>query len=66
MPDKPLSLVKLQFSATLEDVDCFGAYNWGGAALGTLYRLLCRARSPRGNEIGGLLVVFQVSQHNSL
>ncbi|KAF7123662.1 hypothetical protein RHSIM_Rhsim12G0010900 [Rhododendron simsii] len=63
MPDKRLSLVTLQFLQLLEDVDCSGAYNWGGVALGTLYRLLYRARSPRDKEIGGPLVVFQVSQH---
>lgn len=60
MPDKSQNLVKLMFLQFLEDLDCCGAYNWGGAVLATLYRMLCRASKPGDKEIGGPLVLLQI------
>lgn len=65
MPDKSQNLVKLMFLQFFEDLDRCGTYNWGGAVLATLYRMLCRASRPGDKEIGGPLVLLQVSPHYS-
>ena len=63
LPDKSQNLLKLMYLPLLRDIDEIGQYNWGSAALACLYRMLCRAAQVGAKEIGGPLVLLQVSKN---
>lgn len=58
--DKSSHFVNLMFLPLLEELEQAGEYSWGSAALGWLYRDLCRATVPTAHEIGGCLILLQV------
>lgn len=58
--DKSSHFVNLMFLPLLEELEQAGEYSWGSAALGWLYRDLCRATVPTAHEIGGFLILLQV------
>ena len=63
LPDKSQNLVKLMYLPLLRDIEEIGQYSWGSAALAWLYRMLCRAAQVGTREIGGPLVLLQVSNN---
>ena len=63
LPDKSQNLLKLMYLPLLRDIDVIGQYSWGAAALACLYRMLCRATQVGVTQIGGPLVLLQVSKN---
>ncbi|CAL5414781.1 unnamed protein product [Camellia sinensis] len=60
VPDKSQNIVKMMFLPLLRDFDHIQEYNWGGATLACLYRMLCQAIKADTKEIVGPLVLLQV------
>lgn len=61
VPDRSGNLVKLMYLPLLRDLDKIGTYSWSSATLAYLYREMCRATHIKTKEIGGCLVLLQVT-----
>ncbi|XP_028079460.1 uncharacterized protein LOC114281219 [Camellia sinensis] len=57
--DKSQNILKMMFLPLLRDFDRIQEYNWGGATLACLYRMLYRATKADTKEIAGPLVLLQ-------
>ena len=63
LPDKSQNLLKLMYLPLLKDINTIGQYSWDATALACWYRMLCRAAQVGVKEIGGPLVLLQVSKN---
>lgn len=56
-------MAQLGYLASMVDVNKMGRYNWGGAALATMYRSMCDMSRGVSKNYGGLPFVWEVSKN---